>query len=251
MGIFMPEDPHYDETKRQVGFRRYTQLMSRHWGDWLKINAFTILGALPLVGGILISIAASSVVLLIPCCIAGGMIFGPFLSGMYDSLLRAMRDDPLPWMENYRKSWRNNFRGSLVPGALLGLMIGFFCFSGMLLWWAQTPVSPGTVVLLLFSALLCVVFFQLYWTQLVLFNQSPVIRLRNAVLFTIQYFWRVFGVGLLQIGYWGIYLLFAPWTLLILPIVGIWYILFVSELILYSRLDAALDIEDQFEQAGR
>ncbi len=250
MGMFIPEDKFYDETKRQTGFNRYKQLLGRHFGDWFKLNALTILGLLPLAAGIGLAIAASSILVLIPCAVVGGMIFGPFLSGMYDSLFRAMRDDPMPWHLSYRKSWKQNFRGSLIPGALLGLMAGFFCFMGMMLWWARTAPSLGTVLLFLFSALLTMVISQLYWSQLVLFQQSPGIRLRNALLFTVQNFWRVMGVGLLQVVYWGIYILFAPWTLLILPITGIWYILFLSQFLLYDQLNQAFQIERQFQRAG-
>lgn len=250
MGMFIPEDKFYDETKRQTGFNRYKQLLGRHFGDWFKLNALTILGLLPLAAGIGLAIASSSILVLIPCSLLGGMIFGPFLSGMYDSLFRAMRDDPMPMWQNYQKSWKQNFLGSLVPGALLGLMVGFFCFMGMMLFWARTAPSTGTI-LLLFSALLTMVISQLYWSQLVLFQQSPVIRLRNILLFCIQNFGRVMGVELLQLAYWGIYILFAPWTLLILPIVGIWYILFLSQFLLYDRLNNAFGIEEQFRQAEK
>ena len=248
MGLFVSEDKNYDETRRQTGFNRYKQLLGRHFGDWFKLNALTILGLLPLAAGILFAIAASSILVLIPCSLVGGMIFGPFLSGMYDSLLRALRDEPMPWWMSYKKSWKQNFLGSLVPGALLGLMVGFFCFMGMMLWWAQTPPSLGTILLFLFSALLTVVIAQLYWPQLVLFRQSPGVRLRNILLFTIQYFWRVMGVGLLQLAYWGICILFTPWTLLILPIAGIWYILFLSQFLLYECLNQAFQIEEQFHR---
>lgn len=249
MGMFIPEDKFYDETKRQTGFNRYKQLLGRHFGDWFKLNALTILGLLPLAAGILFAVVTSSILVLIPCAAVGGMIFGPFLSGMFDSLLRAMRDDPMPWWMSYKKSWKQNFGGSLIPGAVLGLMVGFFCFMGMMLWWAQTAPSLGTILLFLFSALLTMVIAQLYWSQLVLFQQSPAIRLRNILLFTIQNFWCVMGVGLLQVFYWGIYILFAPWTLLILPIVGIWYILFLSQFLLYDRLNEAFQIEEQFHRA--
>ncbi len=246
MGMFIPEDKFYDETKRQTGFNRYKQLMGRHWGDWMKLNAMTILGALPLTFGILLAIGSSSILVLFPCSALGGMVFGPFLSGLYDSILRALRDDPTPWRQSYQKSWKQNFRGSLIPGALFGLAMGVFSFMGMLLWWAEKAPSPGTVLLTLFSLLLVSIFFQLYWIQLVLFRQTAVIRFRNALLFCIQNFWCVMGVGLLQICYWGICLLFAPWTLLLLPVVGIWYILFLSLHLLYPRLNAAFRIEEQF-----
>lgn len=246
MGMFIPEDPYYDETRRQVGFNRYKQLLGRHFGDWLKINALTLLGFAPLAAGIGLAVATSSILVLIPCAALGGMIFGPFLAGLYDSLLRAMRDDPMPWWMNYKKSWRQNFRGSLIPGGVLGLMIGFFCFMAMMLWWASIPPTLGTILPYLLSALLTIVIAQLYFTQLVLFRQSPLIRLRNALLFILQNFWRVLGVGLLQIAYWGICVLFAPWSLLVLPILGVWYILFLTELLLYDRLDAAFSIEERF-----
>lgn len=97
MGMFIPEDKSYDETRRQVGFNRYKQLMGRHWRDWLKLNALTILGALPLAFGIALAISSSSILVLIPCSLIGGMVFGPFLSGLYDGILRALRDDPMPW----------------------------------------------------------------------------------------------------------------------------------------------------------
>ena len=248
MGMFIPEDKFYDETKRQVGFNRYKQLISRHWADWMKINALTILGALPLILGILLAINTSSILVLFPCSLLGGLIYGPFLSGLYDSILRALRDDPMPWWSSYKKSWRQNFRCSLIPGAILGVTMGVFSFTGMLFWWAEVMPSLGTVLMTLFSLLLVTIFFQLYWIQMVLFQQTAMIRLRNTILFCIQHCWKVIGVGILQILYWGVYLLFAPWTLLLLPIIGIWYILFVTIHILYPALDSAFQIEEQFAQ---
>lgn len=248
MGMFIPEDKSYDETRRQVGFNRYKQLMGRHWRDWLKLNALTILGALPLAFGIALAISSSSILVLIPCSLIGGMVFGPFLSGLYDGILRALRDDPMPWWENYKKSWRQNFRCSLLPGALLGLTMGIFSFLGMLFWWADQSPSWGTILMALLSLLLLTIVFQLYWVQLVLFQQKASIRIRNAVLFCVQNYRQVMGAGLLQMAYWGIYLLFAPWTLLLLPIVGVWYIHFLSLHLLYPRLDEAFQIEEQFNQ---
>lgn len=249
MGMFMPDDKFVDETKRQTGFNRYTQLIGRHFGDWFKLNAMTIIGLLPLAGAVLFGCGTTSILLTLPCAAVGGALSGPFLACMYDSLLRALRDDPMPWWQNYKKSWAQNWKGSLIPGAILGMMLGLFAFVGMMIWMASAVPSPATILLFVFSAMITVIVAQLYFTQLVLFQLAPAVRLRNILLFTIQYFWKVCGVGLLQIGYWALYVLFAPWTLLILPIIGIWYILFLSELLLYPQLDNALRIEEQFEEA--
>lgn len=249
MGFLIPEDRDYDEYTRQTGFNRYKQLLSRHFKEWAVLNAITVLGALPLIGGILISIAASSVMLLIPASALGGMLFGPFLSCLYDNMLRRMRDDVMPWRMNFAKSWKQNFLGSLLPGALLGLFVGMYCFMGMLFWWAVVPLGWATVLLYLLSASLVLAVVNVYWPQLVLFRQKNTIRLRNCLLFILQNFGRVFGTVLLELAYLAAFLLFAPWTLLLIPVTGIWYPVFFSQHRLYSLLDDAFDIEYQFAEA--
>lgn len=243
MGLFFPEDPHFDENTRQTGFYRYRQLLSVRFGRWWKTNLFTLAGFAPLAAGIFYAIASSSLLVLIPCSILGGMIAGPFLAGMYDAILRGLRDDPLPWWDGYRRAWKQNWKSSLIPGALLGLALGVYAFMAMLFWWAERAPSLGTVALYLSALLAVLIINTLYWPQLVLFQQKASVRLRNCLLFCIKYFWQVLGVGLLQLGYWTVFVLFAPWTLLLLPVLGIWYILFLAQFLLYNQMDEAFRIE--------
>lgn len=245
MGMFIRDDPHINENERQTGFYRYRQLLENRFGRWWRINLLTLAGFVPLAAGIFYAVASSSVLVLLPCSLLGGMIAGPFLAGMYDAILRGMRDDPLPWKDAYARSWRQNWRGSLLPGALLGLMIGLYAFMGMLFWVAQTPPSPGTVLAALASLVLVLAGNMLYWPQLVLFEQRAGIRLRNCVLFCIRYFWRVMGTALLHLGYWALLVLFAPWALLLLPATGIWYILFLTQFLLYEQMDDVFRIENR------
>ena len=246
MGLFFAEDPHFNENERQTGFYRYRQVLSIRFGQWWKINLLTLVGFVPLAAGIFWAIASTSLLVLLPCSVFGGMISGPFLAGMYDAVLRGLRDDPMPWKDAYARSWKQNWRGSLIPGALLGLLLGLYAFMGMLLWVSEVPPSLGTVALYLFAMLLAAAVGTLYWPQLVLFDQRAVIRLRNCLLFCIQNFWRVMGVGLLQLAYWGVYVLFAPWTLLLLPVIGVWYIVFLSQLLIYERMDESFHIEELY-----
>ncbi len=251
MGLFISEDRSYDMNVRQTGFRRYKQLLSLHFGSWWKIHLITVAGFMPLAFGVLYALLSSSTLILLPASILGGMIAGPFLAGLYDAILRGLRDDPNNIWKNYRRSWKQNWRGSLIPGAVTGLMIGLFAFMGMLLfWWAEVSPTPGTILLYLFSFLLFLVVSMLYWPQLVLFDQSPWIRLKNCLLFCITYFWKVMGSALLQLAYWAVFVLFAPWTALLLPLLGIWYIVFLSQLLIYDRMDEAFHIEEAFEKAG-
>lgn len=248
MALWFPKD--YNETVRQTGFHRYEQLLARHFWQWWRLNLLTLLGFLPLAAGVLFAILSSSLLVLLPCSILGGVIAGPFLAGMVDAMLRGMRDAPGRFWENYRRAWRQNWRDSLIPGALTGLMAGFYAFLWMLLFeWSETLPSAGTVVVCLLALLLLLVFSTLYWPQLVLFNQSAGVRLRNCLLFCIKHFWRVMLVGLLQLIYLALYVLFAPWSLLLLLIIGVWYIVFLSQLLLYTRLDTAFHIEDSHSSA--
>lgn len=243
MGLFIHDDPEYDVNVRQTGFNRYKQLLSLHAGHWMCLNLAAAVGALPLAVGIAYSILSSSLLLLLPCSILGGMVFGPFLAGLYDAILRGLRDDPQNWRKSYRQSWRQNFRDSLLPGAVLGLLTGLYAFMSHLFWWSQRSVGTGTMTLYLCSILLSLVLGTLYWPQVVLFRQTPVNRLRNIVLFAVKYLWRVLGTAVLQLAYIAVFVLFAPWTLLLIPVLGFWYILFLTQFLIYEQLDKAFQIE--------
>ncbi|OUO38714.1 hypothetical protein [Flavonifractor sp. An306] len=249
MGLFVREDPYDDPDVRQVGFNRYKQLLSRHAFSWLKLNLLTMLGALPLAAGIGYAILSSSILLLIPLSILGGMIWGPFLAGLYDGILRGLRDAPERWRMSWLKSWRQNGRESLLSGAITGLFIGMYAFMAALFWWSVAPQTPGTLALYLFSGALFLLLNTLYWPQLVLFRQTTLNRMRNMILFTAKYFWRMAGVTLLQVVYILIYVLLAPWTLLLLPFLGLWYITFLSQILIYEQMDKELGIEEQFRAA--
>ena len=236
----------FDLSHRRRGFDRYRQLLSFYTLRWMKVNLMTILGVIPLAAAIVISLMFSSIVILIPSSIVGGMIFGPFLAAMFDSIMRGLRDAPGEWWEHYKKSWKQNLIGSLLPGAVFGLLTGMFIFMIRVMWVAQVAPSFGTIALFLFSFMLFLIITTLYWPQLVLFKQGIGYRLRNIILFTAKHFWKVFGVALLELLYIGIYILFAPWTLALVPFIGFWYILFLSELILYKDFNEDFKVEEQY-----
>lgn len=250
MGLFVHEDPYYDPSVRQVGFNRYKQLLSQHAFSWIKLNLLTVLGALPLAAGIGYAILSSSILVLIPLSILGGMIWGPFLAGLYDGILRGLRDAPESWWTAWRKSWRQNGRESLLPGGILGLLIGMYAFMAALFWWSSAPQTLGTIALYLFSGALFLLLNTLFWPQLVLFRQTTLNRMRNIILFTAKYFWRMAGVTLLQLVYCLIYVLLAPWTLLLIPLLGLWYITFLSQFLIYHQMNQELGIEEKFQASN-
>ena len=121
-----------------------------------------------------------------------------------------------------------------------------YAFMAALFWWSPAPQTPGTVALYLFSGALFLLLNALYWPQLVLFRQTARNRMRNIILFTAKYAWRMVGIALLQLGYSLIYVLLAPWTVLLVPILGLWYIIFLSQFLIYEQMDQELGIEEKF-----
>ena len=235
-----------DYSRKQTGFARYKQLMSFYAFHWLKLNLIAFAGILPLAVAIWFAILTSSVLVLIPLTFLGGMIFGPFLAGLVDSIMRGLRDAPGNWWANYKKSWRQNWKGSLVPGGLLGLFIGLIAFMIYILSVSQLPTPASTWLMLLVSAAAVIWFNTLWWPQLVLFSQSPAIRLRNAILFTIKHSLRVLAAIAIQL-VWGVLLiLLAPWTITVLPFLGFWFPIFLAQYRIYADLNADLRIEEQF-----
>ncbi len=248
MGLFIPDDPGYDESARMTGFYRYKQLISFHAGNYFKTNLLTVLGALPLAVGIGYAVLSSSVLVLIPASLVGGAIFGPFFAAMFDTLYRGYRDAPGRWAENWPKAFRQNLVDSLLPGALFGLIGGLFIFMGFMLYWASTSPSLATILWYLIAAVFFLVIQSLFWPQLVLFSQPLSATVRNMILFAAKYLWKVLGIAAIQLIYIGIYVLFAPWTLVLVPFLGFWYILFLTQLIIYEDLNRELLIEEKFAE---
>lgn len=252
MNLFRPfhtGEPQHDARGRLTGISRYQDVLGHCWKRFFVTGLVTMLGFAPLVLGIVYAVLSQSILVLLPAALLGGAIAGPFLACLYDSVLRALRDAPGGWWANYRKAFAQNWRGALLPGMCTGLFLGAASFAGMMLFaWAQVLPSGDTVLIYLVSWLLFILISTLYWPQLVLFEQRNLVRLRNALLFTLQNFWRVLGVAVLQLLWWMLFVLFAPLSLLLLPLVGVWFVLFVTMFLLYNQLDEALAIEQHFAQ---
>ncbi len=253
MNLFRPYgsgEPRRDARGRLIGIDRYQDVLGRNWKRFFLTGLVTIAGCLPLTAGVAYAVLSSSLLVLLPASLIGGAIAGPFIACLYDAVLRALRDAPGSWAQNYRRSLAQNWQAALLPGALTGLFLGSAVFAGMLFFaWSTAAPSGMTIAVFLFSCLIFLVLSTLYWPQLVLFDQRAGVRLRNALLFIVKNFWSTLGVCLLQLAWWLLMVLFAPWTLILLPLAAVWFDLFAALFLLYDRLDEAFAIEKSLAQA--
>ncbi len=235
--------------KRLTGGARYRELLGRDLLRFLIVNLLTIFGFLPLIAGVAYAILSSSILILIPACIVGGLFAGPAIACMHDTILRSLRDAPGKLRENYKRALKQNWRQALVPGIIFSLMLGFYTFMIMMLWWSQVSSGWGTIALLAFGMLLFFMFFSVYWQLLVLFDQPQKQRIMNCLLFIIRFFWKIFFCALRQILYWGVLILFMPLSVILLPFTGIWFILFTEDFSLYDTMNETFEIEKQIVEA--
>ncbi len=234
---------------RLTGIWRYNELLDRDLKRFLIVNLLTLLGFLPFILGTLYAILSSSILILIPSCILGGAAAGPFLACMYDTVFRSLRDAPGKCMENYRHAFKQNWRQSLIPGIVFCLLLGFYAFMLMMFLWAVRFPGWGTIAVYACGIVFTTMFFSLYWPQLVLFEQTGIQRFKNCLLFMIRFCWRTLGCALLKILYWAVIVLFLPWSVILLPFLGVWFILYTSNFLLYNIMDEVFHIEEEIAQA--
>lgn len=230
---------------RLTDIQRYNELLGRDFKRFLAVNLLTLLGFLPFILGTLYSILSSSILVLIPVCIIGGAVAGPFLSCMYDTVFRSLRDAPGKFLANYKHAFRQNWRQSVIPGIIFCLLLGFYTFMLMMFLWAARFPGWGTIAVYVCGIVIITMFFSLYWPQLVLFEQTNMQRFKNCLLFCIRFFWKTFGCALLQITYWAVIVLLLPWSVILLPVLGIWFILFTVHFLLYETMNEAFHLEEE------
>lgn len=246
---FLVRDDDYDESIRMTGLNRYKQLLSFFAGHWVKLNLITLFGSIPLITAIFYGIATKSLLITISGSFIGGMIFGPFYAALVDSIQRALREDTNNRWRNYKKGFSQNIRCSLLPGGILGLFMGVYSFLFYLIVYTDTIIlTLGTSALIIFSSIIFLTFENLYWPQLVLFNQPFKTTLINIILFTSKYLWKMLLIAAIELVYTAFFITFAPYTLILVPFLFLWYIVFLSQFMIYDKLDHELHIEELIAQ---
>ena len=91
--------------------------------------------------------------------------------------------------------------------------------------------------------------FSVWWSQVVLFDQSHGLSLKNALLFCLRYFKNALKASLVQLAWWTVMVLLMPWSAFAVPFLGVWYVLFVSNFLIYDDLDEALQVEHRIVEA--
>lgn len=173
----------------------------------------------------------------------GGLVGGPFLSGMIDTVLRALRDEPGYWWNTYKRAWKQNWRQSLVPGALLGLFVGSWA------WMLRAQAESGNTSTALWVAsfagiFVCTGFFTWLLAQVPARGSAacPNRQKRRADVLRLLPAHRGGGAGAGPV--LGATLLYLPATILTILAFGFWLPVTIALMIVYPGLEKVFKLEE-------
>ena len=231
---------------RKKGLPRLAEVLGRDLGSIGKAGLLALAACLP--AGLLICLAllAESLPLVLLAAAAAGWLTGPAMTGLYDTILRALRDEPGYWWVTYRRAWKRNLKACLVPGILCGLLLAMQVFLFFILLETGTSSPSWVATIVGFFITLGLTFYIV--PQLALVDLPLLGILKNSLLLFIAYFPRTLGSMLVMGGYWALYLLFYPLSPLVLVVTNFWLPVSITLLILYIPLDKSFHIEENIKK---
>ncbi|MGN0983711.1 MAG: DUF624 domain-containing protein [Gemmiger sp.] len=231
-----------DVLHRKVGLPRFFELLGRDLWSFYQASFLCCLGFLPGFVLMLFGLMAGAM----PLCVAGGVLAGvvgaPFLCGLLDTVLRALRDEPGYWWHTYKKAWRQNWKESLLPGLAFGVFFGLWISLIFLLTSMESvPISVWTCLVV--GLFLGLGYFGYLFAQIPLVSLPLGQLIKNAALMFLGFFPRTLAATLVMAGYWGLVLFYMPYTIPVVFVTGFWLPTVISMMILYPGLDKVFSLE--------
>ena len=232
------------DTPRPKGLARLGQVLFRELGTLIQVGLVSTAGIVPLTAGLVFAVLTSNELLLLMLGALGGAIAGPFLCALYDAILRMLRDEPFYWWHTYKKALRLDWQASLLPGALLGL------FSAMaVLLVLSGGLGGGLPAILALAGLVVMLMIAPLWLAQIALMDLPLLPLlRNSILMAFGCAPRTIPAALAQLVYWGVILVFAPWSGFYVMLFGLWPISLIVLHTLYTPLNKSFQIEEKLAQ---
>lgn len=254
MGLFPSANDFKDgrgvdkDTPRKTGVGRFFELVGRDMSGMFLANLLTCLGFIPVICLVFIGFLMNNLLVMVVSAIVGGAIAGPFLAGMYDTVLRALRDEAGYWWTTYRRAFRQNFKASILPGILyclvvtLQIFLVYFCFSML----AQgVNVGTGMWVAAVLNLLIFHMLFAYMWPQVVLLDQPFHQTLANSLRCMLAFLPHALAAAIVQILFWGIVILCMPLGLLLMIVFGFWFTCEISCQIVSGDLERVFHVEER------
>ena len=231
-----PEKPDIrPDTPRKKGLPRLAEVLGRDLGSICKAGLLALAACLP--AGLLVSLAllAESLPLVLLAAAAAGWLTGPAMTGLYDTILRALRDEPGYWWHTYRRAWKRSFRSSLLPGVAFTALWSCLLYARL----AAAPAGP-----LLLSAVCLTACGLYFWLQSALFESSTARKLENCLRMAVGFLPRTLAAVAVQL----LYLAILPRLGFFSLLTGLWLPSLIALMLVYPPLEHTLDLEVKIRQ---
>ena len=254
MGLFpsakdFEEGPGVDKnTPRKTGILRFFEVVGRDLTGMFLANFLACLGFVPGICIVLFGFASGSLVVMAAGAVIGDAIAGPCLAGVYDTVLRALRDEPGYWWSTYRRAFRQNWKSSILPGIFYGLIITlqvslvYFCVTMPA---RGVQVGTGIWVGAILNLIVFHMLFTYMWPQVVLLNQPFHQTLVNSLLCMLGFLPHALAASLLQIVFWGIVILTMPLGVVLMVLLGFWFTTEICCQMITGDLERVFHVEAQ------
>ena len=236
------------DAPRKTGVGRFFELLGRDMNGMFLANLLACLGFLPVICLVYIGFLMNNLPVMLVSAAVGGILAGPTLAGVYDTVLRALRDEPGYWWTTYRRAFRQNFKASILPGILYCVVVTvqifmvYFCFNML----AQgVNVGTGVWVATVLNLVIFHMMFSYMWPQVVLLEQPLRQTLANSVRCMLAFLPHALAAAIVQVVFWGIVILCMPLGLLLMVVFGFWFSCEVCCQIVSGDLERVFHIEEK------
>lgn len=227
--------PAPSRTHRKKVLSRLAELLGQDLGSMFKSGLLAQAACLPAVLLTVLALLAESLPLVLLAAAAAGWLTGPAMTALYDTILRALRDEPGFWWHTYRRVWRRSFRSSLLPGVAFTALWSCLLYARL----AAAPAGP-----LLLSAACLTAFQTYYWMQEALFERPAARQLENCLRMAAGFLPQTLAAAAVQL-----------FCLAILPslglfglLAGLWLPSLLALMLVYPPIERALGLEAKIRQ---
>ena len=201
------------DAPRKTGVGRFFELVGRDMSGMFLANLLTCLGFLPVICLVYVGFLMNNLTVMVLSAMVGGILAGPALAGMYDTVLRALRDEAGYWWTTYRKAFKRNFKSAILPGIVyctvvtIQIFLVYFCFSML---YHGTNVGLPMWVATVLNLVLLHMLFSYMWPQVVLLDQPFTLTLKNSLNCMIAFLPHALASSIVAILFWGCLLYTSP-----------------------------------------
>ncbi len=235
------------EQERKKGLKRVWEVLDRDTGRLLLCGWLACLGLIPWLLGMRAAMASGRAWMVLPVGALGGAIAGPQLTCLADRVLRGLRDDTEGWWSCWKRVWKRDALGSLLPGALTGVLLGIQAY-------AISGIAQGMQISALAMLLVCLEVDGILlwmWMQLPVIPEGFSTILKNAVMLSVLHFPRTLGAVLVCLAYGWLVWMFWPISQIPLLLLQLWLPALGSMALLYRSFDRVFSIEKRLcQQSG-